>query len=119
MPVSCKHVRTESEPLFGPKSPTNRHLRKVLGSTLSSQGGGGISSEQVTRALKEIPYPLSRDVILSPKKWTVAHNDVEPVGWYNPFADRFPNQINVGKGRDFTRVPAKFPGLLFLFFLEN
>ena len=111
--VPVRIARTESEPLFGPKSPTNRHLRKVLG---SSSAQGTISSEQVARALKETPYPLSRDVILSPKKWKVAHNDVEPVGWYNPFADRFPNQINVGKGRDFTRVPAKFPGGFCLYF---
>jgi hypothetical protein len=104
--VPVRIARTESEPLFGPKSPTNRHLRKVLGSSVKTA-----EAEQVARALKENPYPLSRDVILSPKKWKVAHNDVEPVGWYNPFADRFPNQINVGRGRDFTRVPAKFPGL--------
>ena len=38
-------------------------------------------------------------------------NLFEHTGWYDPFADRFPDQSNTGNGRDFVRVPAKFPNV--------
>jgi hypothetical protein len=100
---------------FGPKSPINKHVKKILTSTgkykeavLLSKSKDGSSKAIIDQALKEHPLPLSKDIVLSPKKWNVAHSNVEPVGWFNPFADRFPNQVNVGSGRDFTRVPGKF-----------
>jgi hypothetical protein len=49
--------------------------------------------------------------VLSPKTWKIAGRTVEPLGWFDPFADRFPDMENSGKGRDFTRVPAKFPNI--------
>ena len=68
------------------------------------------ATRHVSRNRKK-PQAISRDIVLSPKKWKLAGRNVEPLGWFDPFADRFPNMENAGAGRDFTRVPAKFPNV--------
>ena len=88
----------------------------VPGTPAAASGDGTVRPSSAFAATRHVagldrtaPQPLSRDIVLSPKKWKLAGRNVEPLGWFDPFADRFPNMENAGAGRDFTRVPAKFP----------
>ena len=93
LPVRTARKESAGHSLFGPHSPINRTLRKTF-----SMNGGDLklkkngekkedtqkrrpaTASEYSRAdkeqvLKENPLPLSRDIILSPKKWSMATSE--------------------------------------------
>jgi hypothetical protein len=69
---------------FGPASPTNKHLKKVLMASGNYEQAlvqqaqprqeDAMEETLVQTALKQYPLPLSKDLVLSPKKWKIQDN---------------------------------------------
>ena len=76
---------------FGPASPTNKHLKKVLMASgnyeqalvqqrAQRRQDDAMEETLVQAALKQYPLPLSKDLVLSPKKWKIQGNSRSGAG---------------------------------------